>query len=326
MMRPAILRATARPRPHGFTLMELLITMGVIGLLIAILLPAVQAAREAARRADCRNRIRQLGLALHAYHSAHGMFPLNYGTGEFDDASRGASWLAQILPHLEQRPLYDSIRFGKPLADPANLSAARTPVPALHCPSDSHNGRMDRRANVPGEWAVTNYKACAGSNWAWGPFSPVVTSAGRNAGNANGLNHGTGILCRNSLNDSPPFITFGASPLYTTRFQDITDGTSHTIAVGESVPEWCRHTWWWWFNATTATCAIPLNYQTTPDLQDAGEGDWRRNYGFMSRHAGGANFCLADGGARFIADDISLLVYRRLGTIQGREVANVVSK
>lgn len=294
---------------RGFTLVELLVAIAVISLLIALLLPAVQAAREAARRMLCKNNLKQLALALHTYHDAHGVFPLNYGQGPYSDENTGTSWLQQILPFVDQANLYGKIQFGRPLSDPANSGVAQTTVPLFLCPSDAGNtGRMGFRSNVPGMWGVQNYKACAGSNWNWGLFSPAMSASGRNANNPDGLDHGNGLICRGG--DTPPT---------TSRLADVRDGTSHTFALGETVPERCRHTWWYWFNATTATCAIPLNYKKEPDLQTQNEGDWWHNYSFLSRHSGGANFALVDGSVRYVSDSISRDVYRALGTIDAAE-------
>lgn len=294
---------------RGFTLVELLVAIAVIAMLLALLLPAVQAAREAARRVQCRNNLKQLALAMHNYHDTHGVFPLNYGQGPYTDENTGASWLQQILPFVDQGNLHGKIRFGQPLGDPENSAVAQTPVTLFLCPSDSGNsGRMGFRCNVPGMWSVQNYKACAGSNWNWGLFSPVTSPSGRNANNPDGLDHGNGLICRG-----------GSAPPTTCRMADVRDGTSQTFALGETVPEWCRHTWWYWFNATTATCAIPLNYKRQPDLQTLNEGDWWHNYSFLSRHSGGANFALVDGSVRFVSDSISQDVYRALGTIDASE-------
>jgi prepilin-type processing-associated H-X9-DG protein len=89
--------------------------------------------------------------------------------------------------------------------------------------------------------------------------------------------------------------------------------------VGESVPEWCRHTWWYWFNAVAATCAIPLNYKPEPDLQVAMEGDWWHNYSFLSRHSGGAHFALVDGSVKFVSASIDRDTYRALATVDASE-------
>lgn len=296
-----------RSRP-GFTLIELLVAMGITAILVALLLPGVQSARETARRTQCRNHLRQIVLALHNYHDTHGLFPINYGNGPYNETNTGASWLALILPDIEQAPLHAQIRFGSPADDPANEAVAAMVVPLFLCPSDSHNGGViPNRRNTNTPKAVTNYKACLGSNWAWGAFAPVASTQGRNAGQTDGLELCNGFLCRGG--DRPPF---------STRMRDLLDGASNTFAIGEAVPEWSWHTWWYWFNAATATCAVPLNYWRIPeDTLD----DWFYNYSFMSRHPGGGHFAMGDGSVRFVADGIDLELYRALATIQGGEVA-----
>ena len=290
---------------NGFTLVELLVTMAIVGILEALILPAVQNAREAARRVQCKNQIRQIALAMHHYHDAHGLLPLNYGYGPYNANNSGASWMQLVLPFLDQANLRSRIVFGQQLDAPENRSVAEFVVPAYLCPSDNNlGGRSDFRSNVPGTWAINNYKACMGSNWRWGDFGPVPAVDGE----TDGLDHCDGLICRGGHNQGSQ-----------RRFSDIRDGTSQTFAIGEAVPEWCRHTWWYWFNGVTATCAIPLNYKMEPDIQIAGEGDWPNNYSFMSRHVGGGHFAMADGSARFVSQEIDRKLYRALGTIRGRE-------
>ena len=282
--------------------MELLVAMAIIGILVALILPAVQNAREAARRLQCKNQIRQIVLAMHQYHDAHGSLPLNFGYGPYTDANSGASWMQRVLPFLDQANLHSRILVGQPLNAPQNRAVAEFVVPVFLCPSDANfGGRSDFRSNVPGTWAINNYKACAGSNWAWGDFGPVPAVEG----NTDGLDHCDGLICRGGHNQGSQ-----------RRLADILDGTSQTFAVGEAVPEWCRHTWWYWFNGVTATCAIPLNYKDPGGTRSR----WQNRYSFFSYHPAGGNFALADGSVTYIRESINLTTYRAMATIRGGEV------
>lgn len=297
----------SRRQRMGFTLVELLVAIGIISLLLALLLPAVQQTRESARKTQCHNHLKQIGLALQTYHETHRIFPLNYGNGPYDATNTGASWLQMVLPFLDQSPLHERIRFGWPLAHPENTAVAQTVVAVFLCPSDAGNdGLMDGRYNVAGVWAVCNYKACLGSNWDRGSFSPTVSKKGRNFNNPDGLDHCNGLICRG-----------GNLQVTTTRMRDLHDGTSQTFALGESVPAWCSHTWWYYFNGSTATCAIPLNFRREPET---GPGSWHEHLGFKSRHPGGGFFGMADGSVRFVSDVIDYDVYTGLATIQGGEI------
>jgi prepilin-type N-terminal cleavage/methylation domain-containing protein len=325
----------------GFTLVELLVVIAIIGILVALLLPAIQAAREAARRTQCTNNIKNLALACQNYHDTYGQFPLNYGQWNIRDPldGRSTSWMVQILPFIEQQALYDMIDFNYGVRndprngttpDVSNEEVAWTPVETYICPSDTHDGRLafDRanystnargRAN---QWAVNNYKGCAGANWAWGSYpvggAPFVATPYGSTNN--GLDQGNGIFHRGN-NDPTPRVH---------RMASVTDGTANTFMLGEAVPHWCTHTWWWWFNGTTATTAIPLNAPAVckntgnrnQDLVDC-RGDWGNNYSFMSRHAGGGSFAMADASTHFISESIEIDLYRRLGDMMDGEPADV---
>lgn len=292
---------------RGFTLIELLVVIAIIAILIALLLPAVQQAREAARRSTCKNNIKQLGLALHNYHDTHRMFPMSYGTGTYDNTQRGLTWIAYLLPFIDQANLYNKINHGQPLSNASNTAVAQTPITVILCPSDpgTQSGVLGGRANVGGNWGVTSYKAVAGNNWAWGSYIHS-DPRGRNAGSTNGLDNGNGYMCRNSANR-----------VFTTKVRDVTDGLSATFFVGEALPQECSHNWWYWFNGTTATCAIPLNNYINNTFS---AGDWPNNYSFASRHEGGGHFLMGDGAVRFVSENIDLGTYRALASIQGGEV------
>ena len=333
----------------GFTLVELLVVIAIIGVLVALLLPAVQAAREAARRMSCSNNIKNLALACHNYHDTYKAFPINYATWSTRHPIDGqtASWMVTILPFIEQQPLYDQVDInfgvrndprnntqGAGTNGPSNEWIAWQTIPTFVCPSDTHDGRLDlNRANYRNpradrSWGVNNYKGVAGANWQWGNFRvndannaqqrPLVSTPWGNTGN--GLDRGNGIFCRRN-NPVPP---------HTTRMAMITDGTSNTLMVGEAIPEWCTHTWWWHCNGVTATTAVPLNAEaqctnTGNRNQDlvACRGDWGNNYSFMSRHPGGAQFATGDASVHFVPETIDLWVYRQLGSMMDGKAATL---
>ena len=185
--------------------MELLVVIAIIGILVALLLPAIQAAREAARRMSCTNNLKNLALACHNYHDTYKKFPLNYGQGgswgQGITNGRLSSWMLQVLPFMEQQPLFDAWDFRYSVRnDPrqsvapctingngggaaclgfqsnvnsppgSNLAVACVKIPTFRCPSDTHDGTMRGRSNQHRgdiDWGVNNYKGNAGSNWAW---------------------------------------------------------------------------------------------------------------------------------------------------------------
>jgi prepilin-type N-terminal cleavage/methylation domain-containing protein/prepilin-type processing-associated H-X9-DG protein len=283
-------RKRAKParwsQPTGFTLIELLVTIAILGLLAALLLPAVQSARAAARRMQCKNQLRQLGLGLHLYHDSHLCFPAgSYVMGPADAIQSGWGWSAMILPTIDQSDLYDLIDFGQGTATGDNLYVIETSPSFWRCPSDLDLERVTATpvGNPPYELASGNY---CGSE---------------------------GIL----------------SPMSSVRIAQVTDGTSHTFLVGErlvqagfdgSLPftsSWCGYVA---FATEYDSCSIPHLLPNRVHFLNVSAADPNC---FGSRHAGGANFLLADGSLCFISDSIDAAVYEALGTANGREVVQV---
>lgn len=308
MHMQAAFRSSQRGR-NGFTLVELLVVIAIIGVLVALLLPAVQSAREAARRAQCTNNLRQIGLGLHNYHDSHQSFPINY----LPRSGATWSWMSGILPYIEQTNLYNQIVPTAVTSLAANTQVASTPIKTYLCPSDglTRGGMMANRSDGGGTKAVTCYKASSGAAWNW---TIINTDNVRWPGNGNGLKNCDGFICSNSQSGLPSDV--GEVMKNTLRMASISDGTSNSFAVGEAIPAWSNWSWWYCQNAAVATTALPLNYRRGIDKLEQFAGSWQRNYSFYSLHPSGGNFAMCDGSVRFVADNIATATYRAFGTVE----------
>jgi prepilin-type N-terminal cleavage/methylation domain-containing protein/prepilin-type processing-associated H-X9-DG protein len=333
-LTPTTAKETTMPRRSAFTLIELLVVIAIIGVLIGLLLPAVQKVREAANRMKCQNNLKQIALACHSYHDNFQTLPGNGVPPKSDLYANGAgglpgdndpatinpywSFLARLLPYLEQGNLYR--QGGVPNQSLGASGIVATPMPMFLCPSDTswNNPVWTQEQNWDGNpTAKTNYNGCTGASWCWGNWACNCNDPGLPWGGApapgfpngwNGLDASNGCFSRGSA-------FYGTSPSFTA----ITDGTSNTIMVGECVPDLSYGSGdWAYSNGVLATCAIPPNQSIIQD-----PNDWTNNDSFRSRHTGGVNFAFADGSIHFIADSIDLPTYRALGTINGGEVVNL---
>lgn len=306
---------------RGFTLVELLVVIAIIGILIGMLLPAVQSVREAARRSTCMNNTRQLVLAMLNYESAHMAFP----NGELRVWGQPQTWITKSLPFIEQGNVANLLPNGI-------FTAAQAPImqlglPVLVCASEDYlpDGQLIAGGNVAraGWWwernlTSTNYKACLGGNWHRNAVPFNRPGVGRHAGEMPDLESGDGMFPRNWI-----FRT-NSRPYVDTTFGQLTDGSSNTLAIGEALPRWCDDCCALDTNGTLATAAIPINlFKTEITGRQTLAGDWQRSYGFSSNHTGGAVFGLADGSSHFIDESINIDTFSAMGTISGGEVVSV---
>ena len=317
----------SRPSPRAFTLVELLVVIAIIGILISLLLPAVQSAREAARTAQCSNNLKQIDLAVLTYESAWETFPIDIPEdpcGATNVVATGVGWMVRILPYIEQQGLYDSMKIDGPLYsgqgivnnDPQTRAAIATAVTAYYCPSDNAMGKTRNDCydasgayQPPVPFAVTNYVGVAGPCTVGAVYA---TSFPNDA-----LYPYCNDWCARKINCAGSFWRHNyLAPVTIASFRD---GTSNTYVIGETVPEIDVFKVWALANGSHSFTSIPLNY-VEPGM--AGVWGVPDDMGFHSRHPGGANFAWADGHVSWINDMIDLTTYRGLSTRAGGEIVS----
>jgi prepilin-type N-terminal cleavage/methylation domain-containing protein len=315
--------AFSRP-VYGFTLIELLVVIAIIGILVALLLPAVQAAREAARRGQCVNNLRQIGLALHNYESAHGVLP--YGS---DYTAFTGTWAAFILPQLESQAHFDEFDFTLPMRDRANQLARETAVATYMCPSDPRSddpilsGRGDSPSSNPPTSAMLSYPGSMGPTHPDNcPFCPV-NRPGASNWCCQGCNFGSfGGGC--GMDDGTFSGMFGRWPRSIT-FREVTDGLTKTVMAGETLPD--HYVWNGAFvpNFPVSGMTIPINTMEMDNGQHGGHSLilWAITSGFKSEHPGGANFVMGDASVHFVNEAIDHRIYANLGTRAGDDIATL---
>jgi len=309
---------------RAMTLVELVVVMAIIGALAALLLPAVQQAREAARRTSCGNNLKNIGLALLSYHDTLRSFPFGFNEHE-------TLWSAMILPQLELKTMYDTLIFqesgpGQWDADSANEKAACTLIPVYRCPSlpvakhiDDNPSGSSMKGRVP-----ISYRACSGSN-GWSDGADTIPPEAP-----------PGAIALDSMLLNGIF--YGASR---TRLAEITDGSSHTILIGESytdplfIKDGQAMDYWQLGAPQTGTWSPHNSTGGTEFSEGIGSTGPRMNsrldlsvpgavmeVSFGSYHARTAMFSFADGSVRLLSETINLDVYRALGSRHGGEAVN----
>lgn len=279
-------RNLIRHNRFGFTLIELLVVIAIIAVLMGLLIPAVQKVREAAARTQCRNNLKQVGLALHGYHDTAKKFPPGYNSA-FDasgkDTGPGWGWAAYILDYVEQSPLRKTISFNLDLGHANNATARNTKIAIFLCPSDDTIGTFTPDGGTY-TLAHANYVGIFGN-------FDIEDDPG----------NGNGIFYRNSQ----------------VKIAHITDGTSNTLMVGERSAKLYKASWTGVVVGINEAQALVLGSADHPPNYIGGHAE-----DFASRHVQGVNFLFADGSVRNINDTVLQSAWLAMASRSGGETVD----
>ncbi len=302
----------SRQKVRAFTLVELLVVIAIIGVLVALLLPAVQSAREAARRTQCANNLKQMGIGIHNYHDTFQKLPFGW-------SDRGAGWTTMMLPYIEQQNLWASLKFNEAdnwdSANSDNQRACGTFITAFRCPSMANVPKHLTNQSIPNR-VPSSYRG--------------VASSTADSDDASTSKNGRSL----ELKDQEG-VFFGCSHV---RLAEITDGTSNTLVIGESYfdtfsQDGNQMDFWYIgspqidpcicqgsgtggteFSEFCGSTGVPFNARAIPSTSG-----YVKELSFSSLHPSGGHFCVGDGSVRFISFNINQQTYQGLGSRNGGE-------
>jgi prepilin-type N-terminal cleavage/methylation domain-containing protein len=281
-----------RPVPRGFTLVELLVVIAIIGILVALLLPAVQAAREAGRRAQCQNNLRQYGLAIHNYHDTFRMLPIG------NTWTRMWTFQSRILPYLEQDNIFKLINYNHP--DTCFSYGASCPP-----------------ANDPGNRVVT-VDACPSD-----PLAGSICQTNASTIGYHGLTEYMGVMGTSSSAQDGIFFSDSSNGVYRPAkigLHSVTDGTSNTLMMGERGIPTELYWGWTYCGAGVDGTGDGDNQLTTKFPFSPGKPDGNHDLHFWTYHPGGGGFLMADCSVSFMSYNVNFATFQALSTRHGGEV------